>query len=86
MSAMVIAKTSGSVFFPARKAPVYSGNPRSVWIWSIARRSATPARSPSIRGEPKPIWGIGVPVIIQEMAPAGIRKATMSTQYCATWV
>ena len=52
----------------------------------MARSSATPARSPSTRIDPNPICGIGVPVIIQEMAPAGIRKATMSTQYCATWV
>ena len=86
MSARVIAKTSGSVFFPARNAPVYSGNPRSVWIWSIARSRNTPARSPSISGEPNPICGIGLPVIIQEMAPAGMRNATMSTQYWATWV
>ena len=86
MSASVIAKTSRSDFLPARKAPVYSGRPRSAWMPSMARSRWTPARSPSISGEPKPTWGMTVPVIIHEIAPAGIRKATMRTQYWATWV
>ena len=37
-------------------------------------------------GTPIPQLGFGVPVIIQEIAPAGMRKATIRTQYCATWV
>ena len=86
ISAIVIASTSSMPFLPATQAPVYSGRPRSRWIASSASSRNMPARSPPSSVLPKPSCGIGFPVSFHEIAAAGTRYATISTQYCATWV
>ena len=86
ISASAIAVTSIMLFLPGTKAAVYSGRRSSRCSASSASSRKTPACWPSWTVPPKPNCGIGLPVIFQEIAAAGMRKATISTQYWATWV
>ena len=63
MSANVMANTSIIDFLPFTNAAVYSGNPRSRWILSIASNRYIPAFSPSRTRDPNPNCGIALPVI-----------------------
>ena len=84
INAKVMANTSIIDFLPSTKAAVYSGKPSSRCSSSMRCSTVLPACSPSTTVPPNPSCGMTSPVSCQEMPMAGIRNATINTQYCAT--